>query len=1006
MAGTPANRKGRAAASEARSQSSSADSHGGTLSQAGQRSTNGSMSGSGESGEDKDHSSPLFPQQHARLGERDPLCPESADGGDAAYLMRGGAAADGAASEQPTYRQRLVLMIEDLQWVDPMSRRLLEQIANTVSPLLLVISCRGKQPQGNEEPLMDANNIAFINLGNLSREEVRQGMCHWLGVQEIPDKALAAVMEKGGGHPLFSAELAKLMHEEGMIIINGGRCELSKKAQEGNFGLPNSISTLMTTKLDRLAPSQQLALKVAAVIGIEFQKNELVALMPRTDMEPEDADHSQLNEDIHALCEAGLLRREQQKLYHFRFTNAMLRESAYNLLLYQKRKDLHRKLAEFHEDRNKEYLEPVYFLLATNYFQAEVYDKAVTFAEMAGNDALHLHAMQQVLICFSRLLELDRKHPECTQHISLVRKVGWKRKLGEALMHMSKPGRKEMETDAMDCFQDALELIELWERPRKVKRGLLARLAPAWFTGFASAKESSNLVENMPAFKKLRKEQNCELMLEAANIFEHLGKIDNDRNSQAALSYRLNAIALAKEADFILTERDGVVEVDKDETGNHDELREAVSAELARSYAHAATFYMLRIDLPNYEEIANQQIKQALNLVDKVKDSETQALVHFKFSQFKAMSSDLIQAQGGARKALWVARFLNYEKILVEALELSVCIFTFVGGLGKANKMLEATVQAMSVSSPNYLILALHARIALFIGDFAAAEAALERIGRLEPGSFERDLEGSQKKLLRSEMPETLLALSLLLVRKYGNRDLATFAAIRGTELLQLVNFNDLPLVNFHTAAFLLTVFAECLAGTPLTVTRNKRGPRGQRLSFSQVVPLDRGIAAPSSKQILKNARKYLDKVMALMKLYKKVYRPCAPHVLYCEGLYKKILTGKGNVKTFLAAAEQANKAGTKYIRALSLYEAGPEHTKDAIMAFTDCMENKKVNFTAGPPPVDSPYELRQMLELGESTRAVRESQTVEQTTWLKSPASPSANTSHFEGVEPAQPVL
>jgi hypothetical protein len=59
-----------------------------------------------------------------------------------------------------------------------------------------------------------------------------------------------------------------------------------------------------------------------------------------------------------------------------------------------------------------------------------------------------------------------------------------------------------------------------------------------------------------------------------------------------------------------------------------------------------------------------------------------------------------------------------------------------LGGLGKANKMLAATVQAMSVSSPNYLILALHARIALFIGDFAAAEAALERIGRLEPGQL------------------------------------------------------------------------------------------------------------------------------------------------------------------------------------------------------------------------------------------------------------------------------
>jgi len=833
--------------------------------------------------------------------------------------------------------ERIVLMVDDMQWIDPTSIRLLEQIAKEISPTLLILSTRNMSDFSFE-----MESVRHLHLGNLSREEVREGMCKWLNVKEIPDKALTAVMEKSGGHPLFSAELARLMETEQMIVIEGDTCKLSKKAQEGNFGLPDTISALMTSKLDRLPPSQQLMLKVAAVIGTEFQKHELIALMPRTDNDGREVEdeHKTLSDDIGSLVELGLLSRDPSMFYHYRFTNAMLRESAYNLLLFQKRKDLHRKLAEFHEERNKEYLDPVYFLLASNYFLAEVNDKAVYYSEKAGNDALDVHGMQQVLICFSRLLHLDATDPETTKHIPLYRKVGWSRKVGEALLHLGKPA------DAEDYFHAALEQIDL--------RSRTLTLEPAGCLSFLKGKRPLPLVRKLPAYEEMVQSKDCELLLEAANTFELLGKINNDRDSPDAMAYRLNALDLAIAADRILSNIDA----------GSESTRELARAELARSYAYVAVFFVCT-GQPGFEESARDNIRKASVLVESVQDSETQALVHFKVSEFSAMMGELKQASDGVRKALWVSQFLNYEKMQLECTELSVCVFTFLGSLGRAKKMLHNVVAAMPVSSPNYLILALFARASLFVGDFGCAEMALERIGRFEAGTFEKNFDACVTKLLKSEMPETLLALALLLVRKYEKRDLATAAAIRGTELLHSTNLNDLPLASFHTAAFLLTAFAECLAGVPLKRKRNQ-ARKTHRLSFSQIAPYDESSITPSSRQIRRNARKHLKQVVSLLWRYAQVYRPCKAHYTYCVGLHRKILNGKTDVKTFLAAAELAETAQTRYIRALGLFEAGladPAYLNNAKHAFRDCMEPRSKPEGKGSLGSDAPYELKLLEE-------------------------------------------
>ena len=810
--------------------------------------------------------------------------------------------------------EKCILILEDLHAMDPSALYLLSQIASSVRPLAIFASSRTVAHKvGVEIGFMD-NSPTVITLGNLTREEVRKGMCSWLGVKEIPDKALIAVMEKSNGHPLFSYELAKLMQQEGFLVIEKGICKLTSKAEAG-IGLPDSVSALMTTKLDRVPPSQQLILKVAAVIGIKFRKNELLALLPKGTMNDDIEEESRgLKEDIIELVDSGLLVQDAYTKYHYKFTNAMLCESAYNLLLFQTRKDLHKKLAEFHEDRNKEYLEPVYSLLATNYFLAEVNDKAVHYSELAGNDALDLHGMQQVLICFSRLIDLDKRYPVVTVHIPLVRKVGWNRKIGEALFHMGKP------KEAQSFFCDALVMANL--RPEEIDSSsagcfsILRKPAPM------------RLVRNMPSFKSLVEKGDVEMLLEAASAYELLGKINNDRQSAAALEYRLNALDIAVAADEYMSKTQGD--------------RYEAPSELARSYAFTAVFYVgIKSKQARTLSLAKSYIETAANVVDNVKDSETQALVHFKYSEFSTMIGDLKAAGDGLRKASWVSQFLNFERMNLECQELAVAVLTFEGNLLKAKQTVMQAVEKMNEHSPSYTILALGARVAIFLNDYDFAESALEKIGRLEKGSFAKSPSESALKIMATEIPETMMAMSLLLTRKYSMQGLALASAIRGAELLKKVDISALPISMFHTLVFLLTAFYESIGDVPLHHKRKQNQEKwasssGRLKSFSQVRPYEEAttsLVLSTSKSVRKNAQKLIVFVIGVMKQYASVYQPCMPHCNYSLAMYKKMITGRPNLGLFNTAAMQAAESKTKYVEALSLFEMAKINNQYVIKA-------------------------------------------------------------------------
>ena len=152
--------------------------------------------------------------------------------------------------------------------------------------------------------------------------------------------------------------------------------------------------------IDRLAPDEQLTLKVASVLGRSFSSDLLRALYPVA------AGKSQIDEHLHTLERLGLIAQGSPETT-FSFQSELLHEMAYDSMLFAQRRHLHRQLAEWYEHNFASDLAPYCSILAHHWRQAEEPARAADFLEKAGQQALEAGSYEDAQRLLQESLELD-----------------------------------------------------------------------------------------------------------------------------------------------------------------------------------------------------------------------------------------------------------------------------------------------------------------------------------------------------------------------------------------------------------------------------------------------------------------------------------------------------------------------------------------------------------------------------------------------------------------------
>jgi predicted ATPase len=308
------------------------------------------------------------------------------------------------------------MIFEDLHWIDPTSRELLDLTVEKITglPVLLVATHRPEfQP-----PWVGGSQVTVIALNRLGRNEGARLVHRLAGnLGALPPDVVDEIVERTDGVPLFVEELTKAVVEAG---ADRGYGSISA-VPASSLAVPATLHASLLGRLDRLGPAAKNVAQVAAAIGRDFS-HELLAAAAQL-AEPE------LQEALRRLVEAGLIfQRGAPPAAQYLFKHALVQDTAYSTLLRGPRQALHRRIAEALEQRFPDLVATRPEILAHHYGEAAIADKAITYWHLAGKLSVARSAVHEAVAQLRRGLSLldglpetrERKQLELDIHVTLT----------------------------------------------------------------------------------------------------------------------------------------------------------------------------------------------------------------------------------------------------------------------------------------------------------------------------------------------------------------------------------------------------------------------------------------------------------------------------------------------------------------------------------------------------------------------------------------------------------
>ena len=313
-------------------------------------------------------------------------------------------------------RQPVLMIFEDLHWIDPTSRELLDLTVEKITalPVLLVATYRPEfQP-----PWVGESQVTVIALNRLGRNEGATLVHRLAGnLGALPPDVVDEIVERTDGVPLFVEELTKAVVEAG---ADRGYASISA-VPPSSLAVPATLHASLLGRLDRLGPAAKNVAQVGAAIGRDFSYELLAAAAPLA--EPE------LQEALRRLVEAGLVfQRGVPPAAEYLFKHALVQDTAYSTLLRGPRQALHRRIAEALEQRFPDLVETRPEIVAHHYGEAAIADKAITYWHLAGKSSVAKSAVREAIAQLRRGLSLldglpetrERKQLELDIHVTLT----------------------------------------------------------------------------------------------------------------------------------------------------------------------------------------------------------------------------------------------------------------------------------------------------------------------------------------------------------------------------------------------------------------------------------------------------------------------------------------------------------------------------------------------------------------------------------------------------------
>jgi tetratricopeptide (TPR) repeat protein len=289
--------------------------------------------------------------------------------------------------------QPLVLVFEDLHWIDTETQALLDSLIESLptARLLLLVNYRPEYQHGwgsktyytqlrlDPLPPASANALLHTVLGD--------------------DPSLAPLTQllivRTQGNPFFLEESVRTLVETQVLVGARGAYRLAQALP--SIQVPATVHAVLAARIDRLPPEEKQLLQTAAVIGTEVPLPLLQGIAEL----PEDALYRVLT---HLQAAEFLYETRLFPEHEYTFKHALTHEVAYGSLLQERRRALHARIVAAIETLYADRLAEQVDRLARHAFWGEVWDKAVAYSRQAGAKALAHWALREAVACFEQAL--------------------------------------------------------------------------------------------------------------------------------------------------------------------------------------------------------------------------------------------------------------------------------------------------------------------------------------------------------------------------------------------------------------------------------------------------------------------------------------------------------------------------------------------------------------------------------------------------------------------------
>jgi predicted ATPase/DNA-binding winged helix-turn-helix (wHTH) protein len=325
----------------------------------------------------------------------------------------------GDALESITAETALLLLLEDLHWVDDSTVDLISALARRRTPakLMLLATCRPLDPPRHSLKALISDLLVRrwcreIDLTPLSQADVEEYLGAQLPTSPPPPGLSALVHRHSQGNPLFMVAALEDMAKRNLVTRANGQWQLQVPLEQIVFEVPDDLRHMIEAQLERLSEQEQSALELASIAGASFSASVISSASDIASSSLENL-YEELSRRHHIVKWAGTQSHPDGSVTErYEFVHVVYRQVLYDRQSPGRRAKLHRRIGERLAAMYALRMEDVVPELAYHFEQGADWPRAIDYLRQAAEIAGRRHAHRQADTMLARALELVNHLPE------------------------------------------------------------------------------------------------------------------------------------------------------------------------------------------------------------------------------------------------------------------------------------------------------------------------------------------------------------------------------------------------------------------------------------------------------------------------------------------------------------------------------------------------------------------------------------------------------------------